>query len=40
MDFMQMIADWRRIVARSVLAFHVMCFALGIVTLLGVNSAP
>ena len=40
MDFMKMIADWRRIAARSVLAFHVMCFALGLVILLGVISVP
>ena len=40
MDFMKMIADWQRIVARSVLAFHVLCFALGLVIMLGVISVP
>ncbi len=40
MDFVKMIADWQRIVARSVLAFHAMCFVLGLVTLLGVISVP
>ena len=40
MDFMKMLEEWRRIVARSVLAFHVMCFVLGVVTLLAVISLP
>lgn len=40
MDFIKMIEEWRRIVARSVLAVHVTCFVLGVVTLLGVISLP
>lgn len=40
MDFMKMIEDWRRVVARSVLVFHIMCAATGLATLLGVISAP
>ena len=40
MDFMKMIADWRRVVARSVLVFHVVCAAMGLATLLSVISVP
>ena len=40
MDFMKMIADWGRVVARSVLVFHVVCAATGLATLLGVISVP
>ena len=40
MDFMKMIADWRRVVARSVLVFHVVCAAMGLATLLSVTSVP
>ena len=40
MDFMKMIADWGRVVARSVLVFHWICAAMGLATLLGVISVP
>ena len=40
MDFMKMIADWGRVVARSVLVFHVVCAAMGLATLLSVISVP
>ncbi|NNL84428.1 MAG: hypothetical protein HKP27_02190 [Myxococcales bacterium] len=40
MDFMKMLADWRRVLARSVLAFHVACAAVGLLVLLGVISIP
>ena len=40
MDFTQMFEDWRRIVARSVLVFHIVCAAMGLIVLLGVISIP
>ena len=40
MDFMKMIADWRLVVARSVLVCHVACAAVGLATMLGVIAAP
>ena len=35
-----MFEDWRRIVARSVLVFHLVCAAMGLFALLGVISMP
>lgn len=40
MDFVKMISDWGRVVARSVLVFHVVCAVMGLATLLGVISVP
>ncbi len=40
MDFMKMIEDWQRVVARSVLVFHHVCAVTGVFTLLGVTAAP
>ena len=40
MDFVKMIADWGRVVARSVLVFHWVCAAAGLATFLGVISVP
>ena len=40
MDFVKMIADWRRVVARSVLVFHWVCAATGLAAFLGVISVP
>ncbi len=35
-----MFEDWRRVVARSVLVFHLVCAAVGVLALLGVISTP
>ena len=35
-----MFEDWRRVVARSVLVFHIVCAAMGLFALLGVISMP
>ena len=40
MDFTKMFEDWRRVVARSVLVFHHVCAAMGLLLLLGVISVP
>ena len=40
MDFMKMIEEWRRVVARSVLVFHHTCAVVGVLLLLTVVSFP
>ena len=40
MDFMKMLENWRRIVARSVFVFHIVCAVLGLVVMLSVISVP
>lgn len=35
-----MFEAWQRVVARSVLAFHLVCAAVGLFTLLGVIAVP
>ena len=40
MDFLKMLENWRRIMARSVFVFHIVCAVLGLVVMLSVISVP
>ena len=40
MDFMKMLEEWRRVMARSVLVFHHVCAVMGLLLLLSVAAFP